>query len=137
MAVTPVSVPNSFSPSTVAQSGQVNANFTALVNAFNNGTMGLNAATKGHVYLSGGVLLQWQKVASVAADGSVASTPTWDVAFPTALWGVFASVSNAYQTTNWHAVAQTDSETLAGCNLNVAGGPAGQTVSVWLFAIGN
>lgn len=137
MAVTPVSVPNSFSPSTVAQSSQVNANFTALLNAFNTGTMGFNGAATGHLYLPGGFLVQWGKAATVAADGSAATAVTYDVTFPTNLWGVVTGISNAYQSNPWALTTQTTAETSTGFNLNVAGAPAASTVNVWWIAIGN
>lgn len=134
MAVTPVSVPNSFSPSTVAASASVNANFTSLVNAFNNGTMGVTAAASGFLYLPGGILIQWQKLSAVAADGSAATAATFTTAFPTNCWGVFTGISDS---TAAGMFPKTNSETTTGCNVTVNGGYPGQTCNVWLFAIGN
>lgn len=137
MAVTPVSVPNVFTPSTIADSGQVNADFTALLNAFNNGTMGISATVDGYLYLPGGILIQWAKITGVTADATVVSNPAWPTAFPTNLYGVFTGISNNQSSNPYQLSVSTWSETLTHCDLTVSGGPPGSTCTIWLFAIGN
>jgi len=134
MAVVTIPYPN-FIPNTVIASAQTNANNAAFLAYLNNGSGSFAAA--GYNILPGGLYIQWATVANVAADGSAATATSFPIAFPTACFVVIPVPKNVYQTNAWQLSAQYDTPTTTGCNLNVSGAPAGQTVSVSYIALGN
>ncbi|MGH7745997.1 MAG: gp53-like domain-containing protein [Candidatus Dormibacteria bacterium] len=96
---------------------------------------GLSAAN-GWAALPGVGIFQWGGIAAVAADGSAASTITFPVAFSGNAWQVIPTIDNAYQTNPWGLTIQVTALTATTAQVNVAGGPAGSTVTVRFSATG-
>lgn len=130
-----VVIPYTFSPATLAQSAQVDANFTAIAN-YENGGNGSFAAN-GYAYMPGGLLIQWASIASVAFDGAALTAVVFPIAFPTACFVVIPSIKNVYQTNPWAMTIQFDTPTVTGFNVNVAGAPASSTGTIAYIALGN
>jgi hypothetical protein len=129
-----ISLPYIFQPNTLAQSAQVNADFSVIASYINNG-IGTFSGT-GYVVLPGGIYLQWGTINGVKADGSGASAVSFPTTFPNACFGLSPSIQNAFQSNPWGLTVQWDTPTLSGFNLNVGGAPASSTVSVFYVAIG-
>jgi hypothetical protein len=130
-----VSLPYNFQPNTLAQSAQVDANFNSLLSYIN---AGIGTFTgNGYWVGPGGIYIQWGTVTGVKADGSGASAVTFSTTFPTAVFGLVATVENAFQSNPWGLTVQWDTPTVSGFNLNVGGAPASSTTSVFWIAIGN
>lgn len=130
-----ITLPFNFVPNTTIVSSQVNADFNTLANYVNSG-VGVFSFT-GYVVLPGAIYVQWDLLLNVKADGSGATTATFATPFPNNLFQVVAQVSNPFQSSPWALTIQTTAEGSTGFSVNVAGGPAGSTVSVRYMAIGN
>lgn len=80
--------------------------------------------------------LQWGTQNTVPADGSSEVNVSFGSAFASSVAGVTATVVNTYQVTPLELTVQVNTFSLTGFKLNVAGGTAGSTVSVFWMAIG-
>jgi hypothetical protein len=133
-----VTIPNVFVPNTLAQAGQVNANFSVLANFINSGILS-QAGPSGSMTLPGGIIIQWGTIANVPADGSeLSSTIDFTTAFPTVCFGVIANVT---LTSIGSPVASLggiviSNFTVSGFQAITTGGSIGSTVSAFYIAIG-
>jgi len=127
-----VTIPYNFTPNTLAQSAQVNANFAALANYLNNGSGVLG--NNGYVRLPGGLILQWGTATLVPADGSATATINFPLLFPT---GVFRFIPAIDTTSAWMLSCNVGAVVAASATVLVGGAPAGSTVSVGYYVLGN
>lgn len=131
-----ISLPYSFVPNTTIISAQVNSNFSTLASYVNTG-VGAFTAAAGYAVMPGALYIEWGQQASVASDGSLATTVTFNTPFPTACFVVICQIVNAYQSTPRALTVQTTAVGASSFQVNVAGGVASETVTVHYMAIGN
>ena len=131
-----VVIPYTFSPNTLAQSAQVNANFTALANFINNGSG--TFATPGYVILPGGLIIQWGS-ATVAGDGSAALPVSFPLTFPTNVFAVLpgtAQYNSGDGAQLCNGTEDTSARSTTGATFRAIGGSATPVTFNWI-AIGN
>lgn len=80
--------------------------------------------------------LQWGTQTNVPADGSSEVTVSYGTPYASAVAGVTATVVNSFQSNPLQLSAQVNTFGLTSFKLNVSGGTAGATCSVFWMAIG-
>lgn len=120
----------SFSPNTLIQSSQVNANFAAIAGYINTppGTLTQN----GFVTLPGGIILAWGAFNNLPVPGP--STITFPTAFPNHCWALAFALQYNSGAPGASVVYRALSATQFSLEVDA---PIGQTISGTYFAVGN
>lgn len=125
-----VVLPYSFTPNTLIDATQVDANFAALAAYLNTPTRSFNP--NGYVTLPGGLILQWGVANGPAPGPTLVNFP---LAFPNNVWSL-AFAPNA-GTGSFQVTAQYGGLTLTGFELYIlATGGSGSRNIAWI-AVGN